>query len=72
MKVYCLIHRTDGSSVTLGDRTYKFNGENGHCCEVEDKDHLAIFSKIKTFRLAEPLEASQRVVLRRKSKATRY
>ena len=40
MFIESLIKRKNGSSVTLGDNTYRFNAENNHICEVNDDSHI--------------------------------
>lgn len=66
MKVQCLIRRSAGSTVNLGDQTYRFEDTNEHCCDVEDAGHLEVFSKNPSFRLEKPLEPPPKVVLKRK------
>lgn len=54
MKIESIIKRQQGSSVTLGNATYRWNAGNGHICEVEDASHAERLLAIKEgFRLVE-------------------
>ena len=39
MFIESLIKRKAGTTVTLGDNTYRFNAENNHTCEVTNENH---------------------------------
>ena len=54
MKIESIIKRQQGSTVTLGDQTYRWNAGNGHVCEVEDPAHADRLLAVKEgFRVAE-------------------
>lgn len=60
MRIESIIRRQDGSTVTLGDKTYKFTvGDDGfHVCEVEDPAHIERLLSIKEgFRAASQAQA---------------
>lgn len=47
MKIQSIIRRAGGSTVKLGDKTYRFTPENDHTCEVEDEAHIDRLLSIK-------------------------
>lgn len=47
MKIESIIKRASGSSVTLGDKTYRFDPSENHVCEVEDEIHVERLLSIK-------------------------
>ncbi len=58
MRIESIIRRQAGSSVTLGDKTYRFAaGDDGrHVCEVEDPTHVERLLSIKeAFREVDPV-----------------
>lgn len=62
MRIESIIKRATGSSVTLGDKTYRFVPSENHICEVEDKSHAERLLSIKEgFREAVPVAAKNEV-----------